>query len=135
MPPLNRSGVLARGMKRTRTISKSTESIVAGGKDEPPKKISKKRVKSVTQSPRSRSDSQSSPVSSTPGPVAMVVKLSAPVSATKLGSLPMYGEHLPEGGPKAIPKLAVKTCGNLTSIMNKLKELKMKGVKVSSVQL
>ena len=119
-------------MKRARTTSKSTENIT-GVKDEPPKKVAKKRVKSVTQSPRSRSDSLSSPVSSIPVPVPMVPKSSAPVSAAKIGSLPMYGEHLPEGGPKAILKLAEKTCGNLKAVMNKLKDFKVKGSKVSEV--
>lgn len=120
-------------MKRARSISKSTESVVAAGsKDEPPKKIAKKRVKSVsTQSPRGRSDSQTSPLSSTPGPLPLAMKPgSVPVSATKLGSLPMHGEHLPEGGPRSVPKFAEKTCGNLRATMSKLKELKMKGVKV-----
>lgn len=111
-------------MKRARTVSKSSESVAVhvANKDEPPKKIAKKRVKSVTQSPnpRSRSDSRSSPV---PG---NTIKFTAPLSATKLGSLPMYGEHLPEGGPTPIPKLAEKTCGNLRAIMGKLKESKMK---------
>ena len=112
-------------MKRVRNISRSTENV-AGSKDEPPKKIAKKRVKSVTaQSPTSkgRSDTQSSPVTSTlPGP-----PLVRPSPASKLGSLPMYGEHLPEGGAHSIPKLADQTCCNLRDIMGKLKEFKMKG--------
>lgn len=128
---LNLSISYVKEMKRARTSSKSSENIAVGAKDEPPKKVAKKRVKSVTQSPRGRSDSQSSPVSSTPGPVAMMPKSSAPLSVIKLGSLPMYGEHLPEGGPKAIPKLAEKTCENLKAIMNKLKDFKVKGSKVS----
>jgi hypothetical protein len=43
----------------------------------------------------------------------------------------MHGEHLPEGGPSVIPKLAEKTCESLISVMTNLKELKTKGVKVS----
>lgn len=115
-------------MKRARSISKSTESVAVSSKDEPPKKVAKKRVKSVTQSPRGRSDSQTSPVSSTP----LAMKPSVPVSATKLGSLPMHGEHLPEGGPRSVPRFAEKTCGNLKAAMSKLKEFKLKGVKVRS---
>lgn len=114
-------------MKRARNI-RSTENVVVGSKDEPPKKIAKKRVKSVTaQSPtskgRSSSDTLSSPVTSTP--------LVRPSPVSKLGSLPMYGEHLPEGGAHSIPKLADQTCSNLRDIMGKLKESKMKGGKVS----
>lgn len=121
-------------MKRSRNVSRSTENVVVGSKDEPPKKIAKKRVKSVTaQSPtskgRSSCDTQSSPplTSVPPGP-----PLVRPSPASKLGSLPMYGEHLPEGGAHSIPKLAGQTCSNLRDIMGKLKEFKMNsGSKVS----
>ena len=111
-------------MKRARTSSKSAETVAGGAKDEPPKKIARKRVKSVAQSPLPRPDSQTSPVQ------AASVKSNVR-SATKLGSLPMYGEYLPDGGAVAIPKLAEKTCGNVRDIMEQLKELKTKGGKVS----
>lgn len=113
-------------MKRAR--NKSTEIVL---KDEPLKKVSKKRVKSITQSPsnpQSHSISLPSPVASVPAPV--VVKPSVPkplISASKLGSLPMYGEHLPDGGYAEIPKLAEKSCENLRHVMTKIKEFKSKG--------
>lgn len=119
-------------MKRARTISKSTENVVVGSKDEPPvKKIAKKRVKSVTQTtaPQSQTGSSVVTASSAPG-----VKHGAPFhSILKLGSLPMYGEHLPVEGSSCIPKLAEKTCDNLRVIMSKVRECKLKGGnKVSS---
>ena len=108
-------------MKRSRTGSKSSESVLAGSKDEPPKKVAKRRVKSVTQSPVV-------PESHCPAVLAPPVKHAPrPISASKLGSLPMHGEHLPDEGYVSIPKLAERVCGNLGSIMGKIRDFKLKG--------
>ncbi len=111
-------------MKRSRNNSKSSENIGTGNKDEPPKKIAKKRVKSVTQSPVTQNTSELQ----SPAAVVPVKQHNIrPNSASKLGSLPMYGEHLPDEGYASIPKLAEKVCGNLRVFMEKIKELKPKG--------
>ena len=116
-------------MKRSRTSSKSAEGVVPSSKDEPPKKVAKKRIKSSTQSsPQSASQSSSSV------PTPFIVKPSkAPNSATKLGSLPMYGEELPDNGHAAIPKWAKNTCDNLRLIMGKIRELKSNEVSKTSL--
>lgn len=107
-------------MKRSRTVSKSTESV-SSGKDEPPKKIAKKRVKSAAQP-----QVDSSPVVRTPISTP-IIKPGTPFnSASKLGSLPMYGEHLPEDGYDSIPALAERTCDNLRVIMAKIRDAKLK---------
>ena len=111
-------------MKRSRNSSKSSESVGAGNKDEPPKKL-KKRVKSVTQSPASQNVSEVQQPAVLPTPA--VKHSPRPNSASKLGSLPMYGEDLPDEGYASVPKLAEKVCGNLRVIMEKVKELKAKG--------
>lgn len=110
-------------MKRSRTSSssRSVENVASGSKDEPPKKVAKKRVKSVTQSPVNQNASE-------PQPPAPVVKHSPrPNSASKLGSLPMYGEDLPDEGYASIPKLAEKVCGNLKAVMDQVKDCKLRG--------
>lgn len=116
-------------MKRARSISKSSENVVSSSKDEPPKKVAKKRLKSVN--PQGHSDpALSSPAVAINVPAAPVVHVKpGPTlnSASILGSLPMYGEHLPSEGYVSIPKFAEKTCDNLRVIMAKLKDFKMKG--------
>ena len=117
-------------MKRARnsTTNKSTDSVVTG-KDEPPKKVSKKRIKPSTQS----SSPQSTATTVQPPAVVPKPGHSPPSnSVLKLGSLPMYGEDVPKNGYATVPKLAESTCDNLRSIMGKIKEFKTKGgVKVS----
>ena len=108
-------------MKRARSVSKSAESV--SSKDEPPKKVSKKRVKPIAQSQCQSTDT--STVVSTP---TSLVKPGVPLhSVPKLGSLPMYGEHLPEDGYVSIPTHAETTCDNLRVVMANIRDCKLKG--------
>jgi len=101
--------------KRQRSVSKSAEV-----KDEPPKKAQKKRLK--TSAPQ-----QTAPHTVT----SSLVQQKPPKSCMKLGSLPMYGEQIPEGGFDYVPNLAEKSCSDIKAIMLKIKEIKSVGNQVS----
>lgn len=103
-------------MKRGRSASKSTSSD-SGVKDEPTKK-QKKRIKVPAAQ------------SSVSVPLSSPVQLKPPKSCAKLGSLPMYGEQIPEDGFDSIPKLAEKTCSEIRTVMLKVKEIKSAGDRV-----
>lgn len=112
-------------MKRGRSASKSTDNAA---KEEPPKKVQKKRLR--TQS--SLSCNTLIAVNPNPG----VVQLKPPKSCVKLGSLPMYGEQVPEKGYDSVPGLAEKTCDDIRTVMAKIRELKsIAGNGVSAVMV
>ncbi|KAL5477370.1 hypothetical protein EMCRGX_G024160 [Ephydatia muelleri] len=91
-------------MKRSRTSSSTSASKPSSGaSEEPPKKA--KKVEKVA------------PVPEKPKPHEL------PGSAT-LGSLPLYGEKLPEQGYAEVPIIAKQTCDELKEIFAKVREIK-----------
>ena len=54
------------------------------------------------------------------------VKAAVPpkVEPALLGSLPLYGEELPDGGFDNIPGAAKKACAGLRDVLGKIRELK-----------
>lgn len=101
-------------MKRSRTSSSTSASKPSSGaSEEPPKKA--KKVEKVA------------PVPEKPKPHEL------PGSAT-LGSLPLYGEKLPEQGYAEVPIIAKQTCDELKEIFAKVREIKQgTGPKVNFV--
>ena len=97
-------------MKRGRSASKSGDGNV---KEEPPKKVQKKRLKT----PVSLQQNVASPTPS-------CTQFKPPKSCSKLGSLSMYGEQVPEDGFDSIPKLAENCCSDIRNMMLKIKEIK-----------
>lgn len=94
-------------MKRSRassTTSSTSTSKAPGGAEEPPKKA--KKVEKVA-----------APVPEKPKPHEL------PGSAT-LGSLPLYGEKLPEQGYTEVPVIAKQACDDLKDIFAKVREIK-----------
>ena len=92
-------------MKRSRTSSStSTSKPSSGGSEEPPKKT-KKVEKVVAQLPEKP-------------------KLHELPDSATLGSLPLYGEKLPEQGYVEVPTIAKQTCDELKEIFAKVREIK-----------
>ena len=57
-----------------------------------------------------------------------------PAAPTTLGSLPLYGEQLPENGFQDIPPAVQQTCTELRDVMAKVRELRQgSGSKVRQV--
>ena len=52
------------------------------------------------------------------------VKAAVPPKVELLGSLPLYGEELPDGGFDNIPSAAQKACAGLRDVLGKIRELK-----------
>lgn len=90
-------------MKRNRTSSTTSTSKPAGGAEEAPKKA--KKVEKATVLPEK------------PKPHEL------PGSPT-LGSLPLYGEKLPDQGYPEVPVVAKQTCDELKDIFAKVREIK-----------
>ena len=84
-------------MKRTKT-QQSTETP----EEPPPKKVRKVKAAVTPQAPRPK--------------VALEPAL--------LGSLPLYGEELPDGGYDNIPASARSACDALRDVLSKIHELK-----------
>ena len=112
-------------MKRGRSASKSAENAA---KEEPPKKVQKKRLKTQSSIPCA----PIVPVNPSPD----VVQLKPPKSSVKLGSLPMYGEQVPEKGYNSVPELAEKTCSDIRTAMAKIRDFKLSaGSVVSAINI
>ena len=94
----------ATGTNKTRTKRSKPQQASETGEDPPAKKV--RKAKAATVLP---------PTPLTP-PKA--------VEPALLGSLPLYGEELPEGGYDSIPTAARSACAELRDVLCKIHDLK-----------
>ena len=77
--------------------------------------MKRQRAKSQTISPTTNDE---------PPPKKVVKKIKPPVGPTSLGSLPLFGERVPQNGYTDVPSLAQTTCDEIRAVINHVNELK-----------